>query len=283
MKIINDLNLAPEILKALEPRRPEQGNVIHVTDLIGPPQIWCLKRTKWDEIEVPISSMLWAAVGSGLHATLEGASKHTDSGSSELTCALFISGWSLTGTLDRITFHDNTITDYKMCKAWAINNGDTIQGWTRQLNIYRYLYMMTKKEQIDKLKVQAFLRDWSAMKVRGNYPETAFPQIDIEVWTLQKTATYITKRIEMFMYAERESCTKEERWAKPDVWAVKKKGAMRAKKLFDNLFDADVFLKRQPPVHEIEHRPGDAYFRCHEYCPVNSVCKQYESSKSIWS
>jgi hypothetical protein len=74
-------------------------------------------------------------------------------------------------------------------------------------------------------------------------------------------------------------CTPEEMWEKPTTWALKKKGGVRAIKVYETQEEAESAL--DPKVHEIEVRLGSRT-RCESFCPVNTYCQQwrdYQESK----
>jgi len=87
-------------------------------------------------------------------------------------------------------------------------------------------------------------------------------------------------------------CSDEERWSKPDKWAVMKEGRKSALRLLDSRLDAQRWCVTNDHVHlwekgknipfkkgiSIVHRPGEDT-RCEHYCAVSSVCPQYASAQ----
>jgi hypothetical protein len=63
-------------------------------------------------------------------------------------------------------------------------------------------------------------------------------------------------------------------WEKPAVWAIKKKGNIRAKSLYDAQDKAEEAIKDLGKEYEIEYRPGERT-RCMSYCPVSNWCEQW--------
>jgi hypothetical protein len=72
-------------------------------------------------------------------------------------------------------------------------------------------------------------------------------------------------------------CTDEEMWAKPESFAVKKEGGVRAKSVHKTREEAEIALPSKG--HYIEHRPG-ARTRCESFCQVSGFCKQYQKYQS---
>ena len=72
-------------------------------------------------------------------------------------------------------------------------------------------------------------------------------------------------------------CTAEERWAKPDTYAVMKKGRKSALRLLPTEEKAKEYIGDQNL--SIEFRKGVST-RCEGYCEVSQFCKQYRESVS---
>ena len=73
-------------------------------------------------------------------------------------------------------------------------------------------------------------------------------------------------------------CTPDEMWEKPTVWAVRKKGNVRAKGLYESEKLANEALALLGADYEIEVRPGERT-RCENFCPVKDYCQQYRDYK----
>jgi hypothetical protein len=69
-------------------------------------------------------------------------------------------------------------------------------------------------------------------------------------------------------------CTPSEMWEKPTTWAIKKKGNIKAKKVYDQEDYAIEALKELSGEYEIEVRQGERT-RCANFCPVSQYCQQY--------
>lgn len=63
-------------------------------------------------------------------------------------------------------------------------------------------------------------------------------------------------------------------WEKPTTYAVKKKGGVRAKRVFNDEGDAENLLATLKD-HEIEVREGGRT-RCTGFCQVSQFCPQYQ-------
>jgi hypothetical protein len=77
-------------------------------------------------------------------------------------------------------------------------------------------------------------------------------------------------------------CTPEERWHKPDTWALKKKGNKRALRVYDSELDAEEHFRNGTMNGlklEVEHRLGSDP-RCESYCKVKEFCSYGRSLRS---
>ena len=74
-------------------------------------------------------------------------------------------------------------------------------------------------------------------------------------------------------------CTEKERWAKPDTYAVMKKGRKSALRLLPTEEKAKQFMKDYKVSKDlsIDFRKGVST-RCEGYCEVSQFCKQYKES-----
>ncbi len=99
---------------------------------------------------------------------------------------------------------------------------------------------------------------------------------EIPLWTPAEQEKFVVRRVSEHQLAEewREStlplCTPEERWHRPDTWAVKKKGNKRASRVFEEPVSANEYAAKTLFM-EVEHRPG-VDIRCASYCRVAQFC-----------
>jgi hypothetical protein len=129
------------------------------------------------------------------------------------------------------------------------------------------------------------MKDWShkeAIRDR-DYPQDKVKVVPIEVWTDEAVDELLEKRVQAFIEAEKlndadlPDCTFEERWARPDKFAVQKKGAARASRVLDSRPQAEEYMRDKgygTDKYEIVFRPGQSV-RCEKYCPAKPFCSQY--------
>lgn len=249
------------------------GGDISVTKLIDAPKRRTLYRQHKDSVVEDVSERVWALMGQAVHTVLERAQT---SAIVEERLYAEVNGWKLSGQFDRMHLADRVMQDWKVCSVYKAG-GD--ESWTRQQNILRWLAHKNGYE-IDRLQIVAIFRDWkrSEAQRRDDYPRQAVQIIELPVWTLEQTESYIAERISLHQRSdmgEDIECNEEERWYSGTSYALMKDGGKRAKKVVPILAD----LGEIPAGHHVVERPGRNR-RCEEYCEVAPFCAQYQAIKA---
>lgn len=216
---------------------------ISVSTIKDSPRIHFLKVNHWDELEEDVADGLWKMLGTAIHTLLERADKSESIKEQRIDVEL--DGITISGQMD---VRDNDeITDYKSTSVWTIiYNPGGKKEWIQQLNIYAWLVWKSLGKKINKLSVNAILRDHTGSKVAegSNYPKIPFAMVNLPVWTVEQTEAYLKGRIALFKGCvglkdnELPLCTDEE------IWLKKGKAG-----------------------------------RCEKYCQVNKFCNQYKENK----
>jgi hypothetical protein len=273
MKITNKYNLPEAFVKAVTPSRKPSDDHISATRLIDSPQINQLTIKHWDEIEDDAANRLWALMGSAVHSVLE--QNAPDNSLEEESMAFSVDGQIITLRPD--LYHNKEVHDYKITSVWSFLHGLKPE-WTAQLNVYAYAYRLVGLE-VDRLKVNAILRDWSEterLRTTG-YPEVPFLSLGVPLWTAEQQLEYIKSRLKE--HATRTHCTDQERWKRESTWVIMKKRRKSAVRVFDTEEQALKYyganLLGIKNMHSIEERPG-AYVRCESYCTVSKFCPQWK-------
>ena len=111
--------------------------------------------------------------------------------------------------------------------------------------------------------------------VKPDYPDQMVFQVELPLWSYEQQYKYVHERI---LYHERYNglgCTPYERWATDKAWAVTKKKAFRAYRLFsDKRAAAELLMslrRKGKKDYRIEYRaPEDR--RC-KSCKFKKVCE----------
>jgi hypothetical protein len=177
-----------------------------------------------------------------------------------------------------------TLDDYKLTSTYAIKDGVKPE-WEAQLNIYA-LMLREHGYRVDRLRVVAILRDWQKAKAKHtqDYPQLPALVIPVPMWPAEQTESYIRERLIAHGKAQHElpQCSAEERWERPSVFALYKKGNTRATSLHDTQAEAEAALAEaveatrltaKKPEYTITKRPAEQK-RCQDYCAVFFKCEQ---------
>jgi hypothetical protein len=271
VNLTNVYELPEALVRAIKNDPYKSGGDISVTKLIDSPQVRVLRREYSSAVVEDVSDRIWALLGQAVHTILERAGEE-DHVKVEERLYADVNGWKVSGQYDRMDLHGTTLDDYKVTSTYAING--KIE-WERQLNCLRWLAIQNGY-QVDRLRIIAILKDWKKAKVAldPSYPKVPVAVVEIPVWDLSETHQYICDRVVLHQAADAGDvppCTNEERWYSGTKFALMKKGAKRAIKLFDRKEDIGDIADGT----FVEERPG-VYRRCADYCEVSGFCDQWK-------
>ncbi len=266
--LTNKFSLPSALVRAVENDPYSKGDCdFTVTGLLKPPQIARLTRDH-PEITEDVSDRIWSLLGQSVDMILERAAKGSLAIFQHRYFATF-GEYRVSGQIDH--FEDGVLTDYKVTSVYAREGKDE---WEQQLNLLALL-MRENGCEVERLQNVLIFRDWRKTEaLRGDgYPEGQVAALPVELWPLEKTQAFLTEKIADHTAPVARPCTDEERWLSPEKWALMKKGAKRAIKLFEAkpelTLSGDQFL---------EHRPG-AYRRCLSYCSASTICPQWAATE----
>jgi hypothetical protein len=283
MKLTNKHGIPETFVNVL--RRPtySKGKAHRsVTQLINSPKIVALTERFQDEIESDVADMVWSLFGSAVHKVLEHGRDDTHVIEERLSAV--VDGWTISGAIDLQIKREGgvSIRDYKTCSSWSVMN-DKIE-WDQQLNLYAWLVEKVKGVQVLDIGIVAIIRDWSRREAerKEEYPQAPIKELPIKLWSFEEREAFVAERIHKHAEAdfalEAEEllppCTPEEMWEKPTVWAVMKKGGVRAKALCGDELSAISEANRLGGEYEVQTRHGERT-RCASFCQVNTWCAQW--------
>lgn len=316
MKFTNNYNLPSSIVDALcgddYDLTNAPKNIISVTTAIAPPKIKTLEYRHNAEIEVDASELLWRMFGSACHYFIEMATKGERLSEERWyldikTQNIFTAGnnvkakdtswyspesFYLSGKLDMYDASEKMLEDYKVTSIWSYLIEKAIKPeHEAQLNMNAFA-LRKIGFPVESQAIIMIFRDWSATEFkRGDYNdkitgECLLPipikQIKANQWNDEYTMKYINDRVLMHIEArakgddEIKECTPDERWSKPEKWAVKKEGGVRALRVHDTLEQAEMHKSTDKKLI-IEHRPG-GNGRCENYCDAANFCNFYKTT-----
>lgn len=286
MNYTNELNLPQPFVDAVKSRHVYKSKRYSVTEVLSGTCEAILKRRHDSEITDDVSQRIWALFGTAVHKVLEMA-QATDTQLQEQWFSVPVGGlgYELSGIFDLYDDATGTVTDWKTTSCWTVIFGD-FEKWRKQTLAYCW---MLRKYGFDahRGKVVALLRDHSMRKAKTEkgYPphpvftieweftEKDFKEIESDIlWWFSEVAHEETVEDDYL-----EPCSPEQRWHKPDKWAVMKKGQKRAVKLYENEKDARVRAMNENrradmnDLYYVEFREGEDT-RCQSYCGVAQFC-----------
>jgi len=231
-----------------------------------------------DEVEQDASEMVWLIFGKAVHSILENAAETPDQLKEGKLVEDMGDGYELSGIFDLYDAKTETVSDYKTASVWKAIYNDWAD-YERQLAIYAW--MLNKAGfPCHNGEIVAFFKDHSKTEAarRADYPPLPVKRITY-TWSdeeLAEIGDIIKKAFEAIKYCETlpddelPLCTQDERWHKPDKWAVKKPANKKAQRLFDTKAEAEAYQAANPGL-VIEYRPGEDT-KCLKYCSVAAFC-----------
>lgn len=279
MVITNRHNLPSVLIRALEKNvYSSGGSDLTVSSMHEPPRVRLLKEAHRGEMSSDVSEQINALLGTAFHHIAELAAGPDDI--VEKRYHTTISDWDISGQVDHYSRADAKIMDWKVLSVWGVTVGNAIEEYTKKLNVYSYI-LRVNKEPVEKLSIVVLFRDWSAREARHNkdYPQAQCIEYELNVWSITEQVKYIRGLVEKHQSAQIDwdkdrvlpNCSPEDRWAKPEKWAVYKGTNVRATKLFDREDEARAFISSTTQGMRLEHRPGEQT-RCMYFCPAKAFC-----------
>lgn len=255
-----------------------------VSELIGPPMVGALRRRHRAQIVEDVSDMAWLLLGTSVHYVIEKASKDAGPLFEERLRLQLSDGngrkFLVTGKPDLLDA-DGWLNDYKVTSVWSFI-GDKPE-WEQQLNLYALLCGVNGHE-VKGLRIVAILRDWQKSELLrdpARYPDCPLKIRIVPLWTREEQIQFLQSRLELHAGADAAEltldsefmCDAEDRWQKPDSWAVFKGQNKRAARVLSSEREAYDWIAAQNPKdsYRVEQRPSRPT-RCLDYCNVREFC-----------
>lgn len=283
MQLTNDLKLPQPFVDAVSSEYRYKDKRYSVTSILKGTREAILQRRHQNEITQDVADMIWLIFGTAVHSILEN-SKETDTQLKENWVSREMpNGYELSGIFDLYDDATGTVTDYKTATTWKVIY-DEWDDYKKQLLCYCWI-LRGMGFNAHRGEIVAMLKDHSKTKAKRerNYPKHPvyiksfeFTDADfdnLEEWLFAKFREI--EEAENLPDDELPLCSPEERWAKPDTWAVKKIGNKRALKVHSSLENAEKHLEQLGDKYEIEYRPG-ADSKCEEYCSCCEWCSYWK-------
>lgn len=279
MKFTNKLNLPEPFINYYNKDTHEiVENKYSVTELLAPVREILLKRKYYNRIEVDVADIIPAMFGSAVHHILEVNTEKTDDTLPEEKITCEIDGCVISGRCDLINLKELTIEDYKTCSVNKVIKED-FEDWWKQGLIYAYIYFKSKGIIIRKIKFYAIMKDWSKVRVSGNYPKSAVYvyEYNIQDSDYDFIEKWLKNKLNIINSGILPECTESERWYTGTKYAVYKKVAdKKASIVCDTETEAHNYIRNKcDGAGLIDIRKGES-LKCKYYCDVCKFCSQYK-------
>lgn len=281
MKFSNRSNLPDALFRAVQNDPYSKGDAaFSITELLGPPRIAALREKHADEIEEDVEERLYSLYGQIAHLILERANRN---GIAEKRYFGVINGIRVSGQVDTLDLDGGTLSDWKFTTAWKFKaNQPQPPEWVAQLNMQLELLRQNGMDAKG-LQIVGLIRDHSKLEAKrsADYPRLPVVLMPIPIWSRATTVAYFRDRITLHQQARitLPQCTREERWSRPDTFAVAKEGAKRAVRVFDS-FEEATFFAGTHKDYVVTERPGED-IRCENYCSVAEHCSQRKAALAV--
>jgi hypothetical protein len=279
MKVTNELGLPQALVDAVTLEKHNEPGEVSATTLIKGVKEILLTDRHWDEITVDVKDSMWALWGTATHQLLE---KEYDGTFTEEKFTEKVGDLTVTGRVDCYDMANEILYDYKTTSAWKVVYKN-FEDWYKQGMIYSWL-LSKKGLKVNKCRFVAILRDWSETESlrKPDYPKSPvyiyeFDVTDADIESIGEVIKGKVEQLEKSADIPDDSlpeCSKDERWASADVYAVMKEGRKTSVKNFDNMEDAENLAKELGDKHSVEVRPGIDK-KCTRYCSCCEFCNYY--------
>lgn len=290
MKITNELGLPEPFVEAAKSDHVYTDKRYSATAVLKGTREAILQRRHADEIETDAADMVWAIFGSAVHQILENSQETSTQLQENWLSVDMPNGYALSGIFDLYDDSTGTVTDYKTASVWKVQMGD-YSDWRDQTLIYCWMLRQIGFNA-RRGEIVAMLKDHSKRKatVDPEYPQ--HPVIKVSWLFTDEDFKDIERRLiakfdeieeaEKLPDEELPLCTPEQRWAKPEKFAVKKRGNKRALKLWKRREEAEADAEsrhlRDGKDYEVERRPGEDT-KCEGYCSARAFCTYWKEKE----
>ena len=304
MNVTNRLDLPKELVDIIKSNQYERpAKRYSVTEILNPVRQIILSRYYYNSISTDVSDSIYALWGSGVHKIFEDTKQDNIIREFKLSIPISLkhTTYELSGIIDKIDLKNKTIVDYKTTSKYSVKQEDWINKGEVQMMIYAY---MLKQLGIDiqYIELDTYLRDWhQSDKNKGwesnivihktNVNELKLATICKQYVVDKFNQIYkfdvaldeqVSKQMRASTLVGLPLCDAEDRWHKPDSYAVKYPGLKKALRVLDTEEEAEKYIhnykgeKYSKDKMDIEFRPGEDS-KCLNYCNCNQFCTHYQN------
>lgn len=277
MILTNHLNLPEQIVNAVKKDDYNNNGTYSATTLLKDPKEIILFNRHKDEITEDVSEHVYSLLGTSVHYILEKAEEGENQFKEERLYYKFGND-TISGKFDFYDMEEEMLGDYKVTTVYKYLLGDN-EHYRFQLLTYAYL-LRKNGFPCKGGRIYQIFRDWQKSKAKF---DKSYPQKPVNVITFRfydKDFTYIENEIQQrlanihkyedFADDEIPICSKENRWATDDKFAVMKKGRKSAMRILNSKEEAEEWMKNNGGEF-IQERPAESR-KCVNYCSCCEFC-----------
>lgn len=280
MILTNHLHLPEQIENAVRRDDYNNGGTYSATTLLKDPKEIILTKRHDNEIVRDVSEQIYALLGTSVHYILEKNQESETQFKEERLYWLFGDD-IVSGKFDLYDMKEERVYDFKTTSVFTYILGDT-EKYRFQLLVYGLLLRKNGFPCKHGRIIQIF-RDWSRTKAKFdksypqmpvntidfNFTDKDFDEIEADIW---KRLNNINK------YKDTPDdkipvCSKENRWATDDKFAVMKKGRKSALRVLNSRDEAELWMEYNKGDY-IEERPAESR-KCMDYCSCCEFCNYW--------
>ena len=277
MILTNHLNLPEQIVNAVKKDDYNNNGTYSATTLLKDPKEIILFNRHKDEITEDVSEHVYSLLGTSVHYILEKAEEGENQFKEERLYYKFGND-TISGKFDFYDMEEEMLGDYKVTTVYKYLLVDN-EHYRFQLLTYAYL-LRKNGFPCKGGRIYQIFRDWQRSKAKF---DKSYPQKPVNVITFRfydKDFTYIENEIQQrlanihkyedFADDEIPICSKENRWATDDKFAVMKKGRKSAMRVLNSKEEAEEWMKNNGGEF-IQERPAESR-KCVDYCSCCEFC-----------
>lgn len=271
------MNLPEQIVNAVKKDDYNNNGTYSATTLLKDPKEIILFNRHKDEITEDVSEHVYSLLGTSVHYILEKAEEGENQFKEERLYYKFGND-TISGKFDFYDMEEEMLGDYKVTTVYKYLLGDN-EHYRFQLLTYAYL-LRKNGFPCKGGRIYQIFRDWQRSKAKF---DKSYPQKPVNVITFRfydKDFTYIENEIQQrlanihkyedFADDEIPICSKENRWATDDKFAVMKKGRKSAMRVLNSKEEAEEWMKNNGGEF-IQERPAESR-KCVDYCSCCEFC-----------
>lgn len=271
------MNLPEQIVNAVKKDDYNNNGTYSATTLLKDPKEIILFNRHKDEITEDVSEHVYSLLGTSVHYILEKAEEGENQFKEERLYYKFGND-TISGKFDFYDMEEEMLGDYKVTTVYKYLLGDN-EHYRFQLLTYAYL-LRKNGFPCKGGRIYQIFRDWQRSKAKF---DKSYPQKPVNVITFRfydKDFTYIENEIQQrlanihkyedFADDEIPICSKENRWATDDKFAVMKKGRKSAMRILNSKEEAEEWMKNNGGEF-IQERPAESR-KCVDYCSCCEFC-----------